>query len=301
MNYLNTKFFIYIFSTSIVFSACPGSESNQNERPRFESLDVYDVTTLDRKMAESSGMASEDGLLWTHNDNGNSSEIFRFDSESGKVTKVINLEEIKNRDWEEMHIDSNYLYIGDIGNNKGDRNKLRVCRYDRSVLQSDSTDILIEPEKIGFFYPGRPEILIKNGHDYDAEAFLTTPERVYIFTKNWKNQECNLWSIPNQDGEWEAKLISSFDAQGLITSATYLKGTSEVVLLGYKRGTLPRPFIWVLSGFQTGDFFSGQKKRYNLDTFGQSEAIIAIDENTVGITSERGKSAPAKFYKVDLP
>lgn len=301
MSYLNPKFFIYIFTISIVFAGCPGDATDKKDSPRFEVLDIYDVTTLDRTMSETSGMASEEGKLWTHNDNGNTSELFRFNPEDGRLTKVINLDEIKNRDWEEISIDSNYLYVGDIGNNEGDRNKLRVCRFDRSVLQSDSTDIKIEPEKIGFFYPGRPDKLAKNRHDYDAEAFLTTPERVYIFTKNWKNQECNLWSIPNEDGEWEATLISSFDAQGLITSAAYLEGSSDVVLLGYMRGTLPRPFIWVLSGYQQGDFFSGQKKRYNLDTFGQSEAIIALDENTLGITSERGKTAPAKFYKVDLP
>ena len=286
----------------LVFLGCPSNSSDgESNKTKYALLDVTSTVSLSGKVAETSGLAQYNNGLWTHNDNGNRSILFQINPDNGKVEKSIKFNEIKNRDWEEIATDNEYLYIGDIGNNEGDRKKLRVNKMAISILDIDSTQTEIEPEKIKFNYPEIPPKLKNNNHNFDAEAFLPTEETIFIFSKNWGNQQCDLWTIPNKDGEWIAKRISSFDTDGLITSATFLEDQSKVVLLGYNKGSLPRPFIWVLSNFTEGDFFSGDKQRYNLDTFGQSEAIVATGPKALAITSEGGKTSPAKFFNVTLP
>jgi hypothetical protein len=77
---------------------------------------------------ESSGIAYTDRALWTHNDSGNASDFFKVDTVSGALLQKISITNFPNNDWEDITADSNYIYIGDFGNNNGTRTDLRVLK-----------------------------------------------------------------------------------------------------------------------------------------------------------------------------
>src|SRR5690554_6324978 len=66
------------------------------------------------------------GFLYTHNDSGGDAEVFIIDT-LGRSHATIQLEGAKNVDWEDIAIGpgkdprSNYVYVGDIGDNNAKR------------------------------------------------------------------------------------------------------------------------------------------------------------------------------------
>ena len=290
--------FLPLLILVIVISSCEKKISSQ---PSYNSLDYTgDVVRLNPDVRETSGLAFDDGSYWTHNDNGNKDYLFQVDDKNGSIIRKVKIDEIKNNDWEDIEVDSQFVYIGDFGNNGGNRKNLRICFLEKNLLYENDV-INIEPEKIKFKFPNKPKNLLNNAHDYDAEAFLVDGDSIYIFSKNWKTETTNLYALPNKAGEWTARLISNFNVDGLVTSATFIDNKTKVALLGYNRGKPQRPFVWILSNYQKGDFLSGEKVRYNLGFFGQAEAIAHIHKNELAITSEGTKVTPAKLYKIQLP
>jgi len=77
---------------------------------------------------ESSGLCYTDGKLWSHDDSGNSAEIYSIDTSDGHLLQRIIVDNYPNTDWEEITADSLCLYVGDFGNNNGTRTDLKVLK-----------------------------------------------------------------------------------------------------------------------------------------------------------------------------
>ncbi|MBO4738878.1 MAG: T9SS type A sorting domain-containing protein, partial [Bacteroidales bacterium] len=91
--------------------------------------------------------------------------------------------------------------------------------------------------------------------------------------------------------------------EGLITSANYNAETKQIVLCGYS--SLLQPFLLLLYDYQGNDFFSGNKRKINLNLpFHQVEAIAGFGNYQYYLTNEYisryGVTIPAKFHKIDL-
>ena len=94
---------------------------------------------LSEKLNEISGLELlNDTTLIAFNDGGNKSELYLLNLE-GEILRTVNILDTKNRDWEDIAIDDEYVYLGDIGNNNNDRENLVVLRIKIS-------DILIREE-----------------------------------------------------------------------------------------------------------------------------------------------------------
>ncbi len=73
-------------------------------------------------------------------------------------------------------------------------------------------------------------------------------------------------------GTYTAQYKNSYDVQGLVTGATLLESKKLVVLCGYT--SLLQPFTILLYDYETNDFFSGNKRKINLNlAFNQVEGI----------------------------
>mgnify|MGYP007089895969 FL=1 len=104
-----------------MLTACSGSKISD----QFSSAE--EQGTVDMKLEEASGLvasAAHPGYFWTHNDSGNSAELFLIDS-TAHITATMPLGNVSNRDWEDITLgpgpdpDKTYVYVGDIGDNKG--------------------------------------------------------------------------------------------------------------------------------------------------------------------------------------
>ncbi len=191
------------------------------------------VTGLSPALSESSGLSFIGDKLFTHGDSGNDAVLFEIDTLTGNPSRTIAITGATNIDWEDIQVSGDYLYIGDIGNNDGTRTNLRFYR----VLLTD----ILEPENdaaaaeaIPYFYNDQTDFPSQPfATQFDAEAFIAVGQEIYIFTKNWDNEETNVYYMGSLVGPQEAVRIGSFDSQGLVTGAWYDFNEDRAHLVGY--------------------------------------------------------------------
>lgn len=260
------------------------------------------ITNMDELVSETSGLLIYNNKVWTHNDSGCEPKLYQIDTTTGAVISEKLILNAENTDWEDICYDNEYAYIGDFGNNNGDRTDLKIYRI---LLDDLDNDILtsIDSEIINFSYdPGiYPETDKDNDTDFDCEAFISTSDSLYLFSKNWINKKCYLYSLPKNPGNYIAHRLDSLDTQGLICGADYNAVTNALVLIGYVYGIPAPSLLVVLSDFENYDFFRGSNIRYELNLNGyQTEAIFFRDNNRLWISNENFLGHTQSLYELDL-
>jgi hypothetical protein len=256
-------------------------------------------TNLAAGLAESSGLISWNGQLWTHNDNADVN-LYALDSLDGTILQTYPLTGTVNYDWEEISQDSSYVYVGDFGNNvNGNRTDLKIFRIEKSSLLNQSPVV----DTIFFTYADQVDFTPagSNNTDYDCEAFVVTADSIYLFTKQWVSNETALYSIPKLPGTYSAVLKTTYNVQGLITGATMFPDKRIVGLSGYTN--LLQPFTWLLYDFNSADFFSGNKRRIAIPLpFHQVEGIATGNGLKWYMTNEYFSviTTPQKFHVFDF-
>ncbi len=255
------------------------------------------VTTLDNSVDETSGLIFFDSRLITHNDSGGDAALYEINTNSGAVSRTVTIKDASNTDWEDICEDENYIYIGDFGNNNGNRTNLRIYK----ILKTDYlNNAEVTPELIRFSYADQTDFTAApQNTNYDAEALISFGENLFIFTKNWKDGQTNIYKIPKAPGTYSADRVDSFDAQGLVTAGSYNKLSEKVVLTGYAGIT---PFIIELAGFSNGKFSNGVIDRYNVSTptsySFQIEAVTYFNENEYYISAEQNALGKTSLYSI---
>jgi hypothetical protein len=258
------------------------------------------ITTLSPDMNETSGLANLDGAIWTHNDSGGQPELYQIDTIDGSVTRTVTVSNATNIDWEDIATDGTSLYIGDFGNNNGDRTNLRIYK----VLRSDiaSADV-VTAEIIDFEYSDQTSwIPAPNNNDFDCEAMIAWNDSLYLFSKNWTNQQTKQYVLTRQPGTQTAQLQGTFDVAGLVTGATMIPSSQALVLVGY--AGLTGSTTWLFTGFTGSNFFSGNFQTFPWTLFAQCEGVCVRNNTSVYITSEEFPfplSLDPTLFALDLP
>lgn len=193
-------------------------------------------------MSETSGLLNIDGRIFTHNDSGNKAELYELDTVSGLVKRKIVVVNASNVDWEDLSSDDNFIYIGDFGNNKGDRKNLRIYKVSREQLLASEN---LQADTISFSYEDQKTFSSSlYSTNYDAESFIVAEGNIYVFTKNWGNFKTNIYKLPSVPGNHKALKKDSLNVNGLVTCATYNASDKNMVLAGY---TFSEDFLCTVS------------------------------------------------------
>lgn len=240
---------------------------------------VMEIGVLPAALNGTSGLVYGWGSLWTVNDH-SALSIYKLDSVSGAVTECVGISDVMPVDLEEMQVGSNCLYLGDIGNNCGCRNDLRILRIDSSNLFS----AIPVMDTIAFFYP--EQMLFSAdpfSSDFDCEAFVVVDDSVFLFTKQWSSLGTSCYVIPNVPGVHVAELRYTLPVQGLVTGASLIVSDGDLLLVGYSR--LLRPFLLRLS-----DWREPEKVRFDKfflsERMAQVEAVAQSPNGVVYVTNE---------------
>lgn len=307
-----SRFLPTLLGLCIFFSVgCNTKGSEEEQQTHMEqSYQIFPKITpetvlpnLSLTVRESSGLIYVDGQLWTLNDSGNDPELYQLDTATGKILRVVPILDAMNFDWEALTFDSNFIYIGDTGNNRGMRMNLAVYRIPRAMLTQQSIP-RIEAEKISYQYEDQKVWSTLFKHNFDCEAFITSPDSIYFLTKNRADFHTNIYAIPNQPGHWEAQKLGDFNSHGQITEATQWDDSKQIALLGYiyyPQLKKNKSFIWLFEADAYPQFWKSQGKRWNLELNRQTEAISFADSNSFFISSERSNFPSASVYKVVVP
>lgn len=256
---------------------------------------------LSDSIKETSGLIAFDRLLWTHNDD-HDKTLYGLDT-LGKIQKKIILDQVTNRDWEEIAQDSIYLYIGDTGNNNtGNSRDLRILKIEKKSFLAGSPNI----STLFFTFSDQTDFTPKksNSTHFDCEAFIVSKDSIYLFSKQWDNSKTSIYVLPNQAGHHTARLKNTLDTKGLVTGATYLEAKKLIVLCGYSK--IGKPFLYLLYDYKNNDFLSGNKRRLTLQLpFHQIEAITTPDGLHYYLTNETlvrkpFLNTPQQIHRIDL-
>lgn len=207
-------------------------------------MEIEKRFSLEGLVDECSGLCYSKEGLWMMNDGGNPSEIFLLGSRDyenwlnlseGNTEPSMKLQKfilpVKNRDWEAIETDGIHLYIGEFGNNNGDRKDLRVYKVNIEALKrytlmhnagiKDSLN-RIQVDTIAFVYENQKKFKRKKLQNFDCESMIFAKDSLYLFTKNWKNLQSNVYRIPARKGDYMAQKIGQFNAGHLLTDACLL-------------------------------------------------------------------------------
>ena len=255
---------------------------------------------LEPEITETSGLIFWDNMLWTHNDD-HDINLYGLDTIYGKVTRTYPLHGISNTDWEEISQDESHIYIGDFGNNSGNRRDLKIYMISKQSIIDNSPLY----DSICFSYPEQTDFNPGSyNSDFDCEAFIVSEDSLYLFTKGWASRQTTLYSLPKAPGTWDAKRKASLNVNGLITGAVYNRDKRIIVLTGYSNKL--QPFLYLLYDFAGTDFFGANKRKIDLLLpYHQVEAITTTKGTRFFITNEAFSYKPVvrvsqKIHLVDL-
>lgn len=252
---------------------------------------------LPKDLTESSGLLWDEDVLWSHNDSGNPPELYKLDTANGHIIQKVKITDEDNIDWEDITADKKYIYIGDFGNNRGNRDNLSILRIEKKDID-DSHKAHVKARKIKFSYADQEYLSDKPyQHNYDCEALICIDDYLYIFTKDWADMKTRVYKIPKEPGKYKVQPYDSFDVKGFVTSAAYNPQTRQIVLLGYT-GWMKYSFMWFLSDYNGDHFFTGNKRRIDMGdgSAWQTEGITFISPTRFFISNEKEGNRPASLY-----
>jgi len=270
----------------------------QNEKVENDSLKTE--FSLPKKLKEVSGIAlsQDQKTIWAIEDAGNKNVVYGLNRQGDLTTDVL-VENAENNDWEDITKDAvGNIYIGDFGNNENDRQNLSIIKLDLKTDSQKSTKVI---QTTKFHYEGQTEFPPKKSNLlYDCEAFVEKDGSFYLFTKNRSkgfDGTFLVFQIPNQEGDFEAKLIGKLKLEGgyndaAITSAA-INSKNQVVLLNHKN-------INILSGFTANDFSAAKIQKISLNHNSQKEAVVFVDDKTLLIADEKDKKTGGNVYQFSL-
>lgn len=256
-------------------------------------------TALDSAIDETSGLLYLNNILITHNDSATTNQLFDIDPNTGMVTRTVTISNATNTDWEDITHDETYIYIGDFGNYQGHRTNLKVYRI---AIADYFASTSVTADVINFSYANQtdftPSPLATN---FDAEGLVHYNDKLYIFSKNWLDINCNIYELPKTPGTHSISMIDSINSQGLVSGATYNTLNNSIVLSGYDANG---SFLLQLDGFSSGLFSNGTVTKTSIDVpsgySSQIEGIFPINTEEYYISAEEISGNAAALYSFNV-
>ena len=279
------RFKSHLYLLLIIFLSCAGEST---------FIEGISITELDPELAEISGLTFNGSEFIAINDSGNGPFVYFLDSSDFTVKRKLEIPGVKNTDWEDLAWSDGKIYIGNFGNNFGNRRDLSLIAV--NLPANDSSDLAVR--QVDFAYSGQKSYLQKPyNHSWDCEALVVNGDSVLLFSKDWADRLCRLYLL---EPDSENKVISPIDSLNfgfLITGSFYEDNTDRLYLCGYEE---ENTYVAILDDFIKKGF-RGSLRIMMLDELRarQVESICVLD-NYVYLGSERTKFREA-IYKLPVP
>ncbi|MFT3923400.1 MAG: hypothetical protein QM778_12770 [Myxococcales bacterium] len=241
------------------------------------------------------------GLLWVHNDSGDSPRVFAIQT-NGKVRYEVALRGAQAVDYEDIAIGpgpvegKTYLYVGDIGDNLARREHVQIYRFEEPSLAADGpTKLTADAARIDLAYEGGPR---------DAEALLVDAASgdLFIVAKgsffSSHDAPIGLYRIARQE-LLKPQALAHFVLNlplGPVTAADLVPDGSGVAIRNYRQ-----LFFWPRApGQSLVEALSGTPCPWPLaDTKKQGESFGFRADGLGYFTISEGEEQPIYFYALE--
>jgi hypothetical protein len=253
---------------------------------------------------EASGIAASRlnaNVLWVHDDSGNPAQVFPT-TPAGANLGTYTISGATNVDWEDIATGpgpaagTQYLYIGDIGDNLAIRSNISVYRVAEPVVsdtQEPVTTALPGAVKLTFSYPDGPR---------DAESMFVDPltKDIYFISKRENPHHVYRAAYPQAtSGITTLELMTTFNDPNWLTAADINPNGHEIIVRS-TGSTSGRMYIRPPGGTISGAF-SAAPINIPLRSELQGEAI-GFDRSGWGYyTTSEGSGAPIYYFNRIAP
>jgi len=249
-----------------------------------------EITRLSKKINETSGLEIVDGNFITLNDSGDDPVLYIFNKKGDMLSKKLIIG-AQNIDWESLALDKEYIYIGDIGNNKGNRKDLKIYLTSLEFKLVDS---------INFNYSNQSKFKKKKKNKFDAESLVSYNDSLLIFSKNRKNLTTEVYALPKTPGSYAIAPKYSFNVDALITGGDYISKLDLLALVGYSN-SIEKQYLFLFKNFGSKKTKDSIFKKHDVPiTNAQVEAIKIINDKNFWLTSENEGGGYPKLIKLTL-
>jgi hypothetical protein len=240
---------------------------------------------LNTTLKEISGIVYFNDKLLALNDGGGGNKLYVLDTASGDILQTITVSGATNVDWEDMAQDSNYIYVGDIGNNaSGNRKNLCIYKIDKSAFQTSGDYTIPESDvqKINYSYPEQTNFAAAapNTTKFDCESLIAHRGKLHLFTKDWTGGYAVHYSLPIDSGTYVATRLDSLNTNGYLLTGADAGAYDEILFTSYDKSGNCALFL-VFGYNDTDNFFdTGNKREIALPfvlTTGQIESVCFVN------------------------
>lgn len=194
------------------------------------------VRLADPRITESSGLAASlrhPGVVWTHNDSGDSARLFAVDLASGATVATVRLAGAPARDWEALAAvreadGTPVLWVGDIGDNAGGWPFVRLYRVEEPAELSDGE---VPWTAYRVRYEDGPR---------DAEALLADPRTGRLSIVSKQVSGAGVYLLPERLAPTPETNVARWTAVAppAVTDGAYAPDGGTVALVSYLGGWL---------------------------------------------------------------
>ncbi len=260
-----------------------------------------------RDVTEASGMVASRknrGVLWVHNDSGDSARVFAMATD-GTPIRTYSLVGASAKDWEDMalgrgpDLGTDYLYLGDIGDNRRVRQFVTVYRVREphvEVKRGEKAIDLTGVVALEMAYPDRP---------HNAEALLSDPVTgdLFVVTKSDSGvSQVFRYPFPHADGVRvtlqevaTVKFIGDAQLDRLVTAGDITPLGDQIILRTYNRA-----WVWKRkSGTSVGEALMGSPCQAPVAGFpreSQGESVAFGPDGRSYFTVSEGSFPPIYRY-----
>ena len=240
------------------------------------------------------------------NDSGDEPVLYIMKSD-GVIFHKIFISGAKNVDWEDLSFDGDFLYIGDIGNNRNQRKDLMIYRiplnnsweyyYIDGKLNHNLPDTL-RADPFSFNYPDQMSFPPEESRmNFDSEALTYADDKILILSKDRSKPYQGLskiYELDLSDKPSKTKLLQEIQLNGVswltgsVTGCDYLN--NKLYVLTYKR-------LYIFERTE-GQFKFLRRK--NLGPLQQWEGISVESDSKVSIVAEKSRLRKQKMKIIKL-
>lgn len=289
-----------LFLTLIILAFLPWTKAQEKGLASLSPVYLPQLKAeLPKEVSETSGLFFHNDRLWTHNDSGGKPILFALDTTNFQVVQKVTLSNVKNKDWEDVCTDGETVFVGDFGNNKGNRKDLRVYTFPLSTIPAEG-DTSIQADSIRFSFTDQTNFeKRKQAHDFDCEAIFATKNYLYLLSKGWETGTTRLYRLSKNGREQVTEVVNGFDSQGLITGADYDYENRILVLVGYVK-SIWKPFMYIIFDFdEAGVKLPNHRFEMPQLAGAQIEGICFFDYGRCFVTAEASPTMTASAWVVD--
>lgn len=252
-------------------------------------LTITDSYPLPPQLSESSGLYCLNNQALTINDSGNPATVFTIDS-IARIVAQSSLEK-PNVDWEAITASHDAIFVGDIGNNRGNRSSLSIEVLDRDTMSHlRSLSIDYDGYKAGQNVP--------YAHDYDAEAMTWHDGKLLIFSKSWASRVSHVYEVDENAGHQTLKAKAHIEGlPGVITGADWDNTRQQYVVVGYASDPFGN-FDTFLAEI-TPEF--AVSRLWPLPGHDQVEGICVAEDGSYWVSQESVGTTQASLFRVIAP